>query len=295
MKMTNNWGLPLPLYNALAADNYSKGMADFSVTGLLAPPKIAMLKELYHDELSEDVSSRLWSTFGTVVHEIIEKGSVGLPNHTAEQRLYAVVDGQMISGGIDLQIYLNNDTHELVDWKTTTSWAVINGKIDWENQLNIYAFLMRKNKNATVSSLKVGAIIRDWKKVDAQFKMGYPPRPVMMIDIPLWSEEDQEEFVRDRIATHTAARMRHELSGEFPDCTPEEMWESGGGWAVLKAGANRASKIYPDQVVARAVASANPGARVERRPSTRLRCEEYCSCASVCEQYKQWMMEKNGV
>ena len=41
--ITNNKGFPLALVKAVENDSYSKGRADRSVTGLLAPPRQAAL------------------------------------------------------------------------------------------------------------------------------------------------------------------------------------------------------------------------------------------------------------
>jgi len=266
-------------------------MADISVTGLLQPPRIALLKELYGDEIEEDISQRLWSTFGTALHEIIERGAKDLPNYIPEQRLYCVVDDCVVSGGIDLQEEIDGKVN-LVDWKTTSAWAVTNGKIDWEYQLNSYAFLMWKNKGIRVSGLQVGALIKDWSKRTAQFNSEYPQLPIVMIDIPLWSIAQQEAFLKDRVTEHKIARLRHELSGELPQCTDREMWATSGGWAVVKQGAKRASKLFDDEQSAEAYAlAASKGGiihNVEKRPVNRTRCEEYCPVNSVCEQYKQW-------
>lgn len=38
MNITNELGLPEPLVDAVRNDGYTKGNADFSVTGLIAPP-----------------------------------------------------------------------------------------------------------------------------------------------------------------------------------------------------------------------------------------------------------------
>ena len=288
MRLTNKWALPAPLARALASDNYSKGMADISVTGLLQPPKIAILREQHGDELEEDISNRLWSMFGTAIHNIIEQGAAGLEGYIPEQRLYAVVNGTMISGGIDLQEETDGGI-VLVDWKTTSTWAVMNGKKDWEYQLNLYAYLMWKNKNTRVVGLQIGALIKDWNKRLAMYTPGYPEKPVMMIDIPLWTIDEQESFVEALVEKHKNARDVYEISGSLPDCTPEEMWESGGGWAVMKPGRKSAVKLFSSEEQAKIFINGDPDLYIETRPVSRMRCDSYCAASSVCEQHQQWL------
>ena len=47
MKVTNKFDLPLPLVNMMSKDSYSKGTSQYSVTGLLQPPKVARFREQY--------------------------------------------------------------------------------------------------------------------------------------------------------------------------------------------------------------------------------------------------------
>ena len=59
----------------------------------------------------------------------------------------------------------------LIDYKVTSVWAVIFGKIEWERQLNCYAWLFRQKKEnigKSVGSLKICAILRDWNRRDAR-------------------------------------------------------------------------------------------------------------------------------
>jgi hypothetical protein len=42
-------------------DSYSKGASTMSVTGLLAPPRIRLLKEEHDSEISVDVSNEIWN------------------------------------------------------------------------------------------------------------------------------------------------------------------------------------------------------------------------------------------
>ena len=98
MKITNELGLPEPLVDAVRNDGYTKGDADFSVTGLIGPPYQRKLMGEFSEKITEDVSERIWSLFGQSVHAIIERSAQdGTGKYQIEKRLYAEGMGKRIS------------------------------------------------------------------------------------------------------------------------------------------------------------------------------------------------------
>jgi len=65
------------------------------------------------------------------------------------------------------------------DYKTTSVWAVMNEKIEWEYQLNLYAYLVEKVKKISVVGLTIIAVLKDWKEDDVGSKEKYPEAPVV--------------------------------------------------------------------------------------------------------------------
>ena len=222
MIITNKYNLPKTFLNICERPTYTKGKAHISATGLLAAPRLARLKEIYDDKIVTDVSDMIWSIFGTAVHNILEQGKD--ENHIVEQRLHAELDGWHISGAIDLQI-TREDGIEINDYKTVGVWSVMNEKIEWEQQLNVYAWLVETVKKMPVTELKIIAIIRDWNRRDAQSRPGYPEAQVATIPVQIWPYEQRESFIRDRIHLHSEALFASETGEELPDCSPEDCWE----------------------------------------------------------------------
>ena len=79
----------------------------------------------------------IWSIFGSAVHNVLEKGAD--ENNLVEQRFFSEVDGWTVSGAVDLQV-VDKDGIHIQDYKTTSVWAVMNDKPEWEQQLNIYGW-----------------------------------------------------------------------------------------------------------------------------------------------------------
>jgi hypothetical protein len=295
MRVTNNYGLPETITNVLARPQYSKGKANLSVTELMSSPRIVQLKRKHWEELTEDASEMVWSLFGTAIHNILEHGKD--EHHIVEERVFTVVDGFTISGAIDLQEVYEDGT-VLSDYKTTSAYSVVNQKIDWEYQLNCYAYLLHKAKGVTIKKLQIVAIVRDWARRDT-VREGYPKAPIVVIDIPLWPVERQEAYIKQRIHLQESAFFDIEVGSEVAECTPEEMWEKPEYFAVKKDGGVRAKSVHEKREDAeRALAQANEKAKkgetflIEHRPGARTRCEGFCQVAAFCSQHKKYLSTK---
>lgn len=286
MKLTNKYNIPQTFVNVLQRPTYSKGKANLSVTQLINSPKIVALTSLFADELEQDVSEMVWSIFGSAVHGVLEHGKDA--NHKIEERLHTEIDGWNISGAIDLQIVGENGI-AIRDYKTTSAWAVMNEKIEWEQQLNIYAWLVEKVKKTPVTDVGIVAIIRDWNRRDAGTRDGYPEAPIKELPVRLWSFEEREQFVSERISKHSACEFAIETDQPLPRCTPEEMWEKSTTWAVKKTGGVRAKSVHQTQEeAADALEKAGKGYEIEVRLGERTRCANFCSVSHRCIQWRDY-------
>lgn len=286
MKLTNKYNIPQTFVNVLHRPTYSKGKAHLSVTQLINSPKIVALTNIFQDEIEQDVSEMVWSLFGSAVHNILEHGKDA--NHKIEERIHAELDGWNISGAIDLQVIQENGI-SLKDYKTTSAWAVMNEKVEWEQQLNIYAWLVERVKKTAVTDIGIVAIIRDWNRRDAATREGYPEAPVKELPVRLWSFEEREQFIKDRIAKHSACEFAVESETALPKCTPEEMWEKPTTWAIKKAGGVRAKSVHTTKE--EADVALTKGYFIEVRPGERTRCANFCSVNHRCIQWREYQEE----
>jgi hypothetical protein len=296
-RFINRHKLPEPLAKALSNDTYSKGLADASVTEIMSSPRQMILAREHADEIVIDVMDRFFSAMGTAIHEIIERGAKDCAGYTPEERLYLEIGGWIISGGVDLQKHRDGSVG-LIDWKTTSCWALMNEKQEWIVQTNIYAHLVETRTSIPVTSLQIGAMARDWRAADVGRVAGYPLAPIVMIDIPLWSAEERARYIAERVRIHQDAQRDHAMGDPLPLCTPEEMWERDGQWAVIKKGAKRASRVLGSQVDAEQFAvdaAAKDGHiySIEHRPGERIKCQQYCDAAPWCDQFQRYKELKN--
>lgn len=288
MKLTNKFGLPQTFVNVIQRPTYTKGKANISVTELLNSPRIVQLKRKYWDEIETDASEMVWALFGSAVHNILEHGKDD--HHIVEERIFTEHEGWKLSGAIDLQ-EVEEDGIVISDYKVTGAWSVMNEKQDWHNQLNVYAWLVEKVKKQPVKKLQIIAIVRDWAARDT-VKEGYPSSPIATIDIPLWTMEEREAYINDRIHLHSAAYFESETEGEMAECTAEEMWEKPEKFAVKKEGGVRAKSLHDSREEAE-IALPPKGYFIEHRPGSRTRCESYCQVSEFCTQYQQYQKEQS--
>lgn len=279
MKFTNTQGLPEPLVRAVTNDPYNRGeRTDFSVTQLLGPPRIRILRKRHHEQIVEDVADRIYALLGQSVHAILERAEV--EGALAEVRLYAEVDGMTISGQLDRAVFFPDGL--LQDYKLTSIWADPE-KPEWEQQLNLLAFLLREN-GRNVSKAQIVAIYRDWSKRRARNDPSYPQHQARPIDVPLWPHEKALEFLRERIRIHVEAEW------SLPECTPDERWYRGEQWALMKHGNKKATALFEFKDIAeKALADKQEKAkkgeayRLEYRPGINVRCSDFCPVADFCD------------
>lgn len=289
MKLTNNFGIPQTFINVLERPTYSKGKAHLSATQLLNSPKIVALTRKFEEEIEQDASDMVWSVVGSAIHNFLEQGKD--ENHVVEQRIHVEHDGWHVTGAIDLQ-EVTSDGIRVKDYKFTSVWAAMNEKPEWENQLNIYAWLVEKVKKVPVQSVTIVAMLRDWSRRDRE-KEGYPKAPILEIPMRLWPMEEREAYVTKRISLHSACEFAMETEGDLPNCTPEEMWEKPTVWALRKKGNVRAKALYESEELATAALEQyGKDFEIEVREGERTRCANFCPVSQYCQQYRDYLSTK---
>ena len=294
MDITNNFGLPQPFLDFARNDKYSKGKADISVTTLIDSPRVNQMRKHYASNRQADVTDMVWPLFGTAVHHILESSKE--KDVLLEERLFIDIDGWTLSGAIDHQ-KMEGSSVQITDYKVTSVWSVIHGKVEWERQLNMYALLVQRAKGLKVSKLTICAILRDWNRRDAQYKSNYPQAPVAMVEIPLWSDQHRIEYAKHRVESHQQAELRYDLEEDleekFVRCSPSDQWKRDDSWAVKKKGLKRAMRVFENEPDADAFAAGQSvPVEIEHRAGELVRCKgNYCGVAEFCSQYKKEISE----
>lgn len=290
MKLTNKLGLEPAIVEAVKNSGYNRGSSDYTATQLIEPPRIGALKEKHSDEIEEDVSDMIFSLIGQAEHTILERAAKALTSegYVVEHRYFAEIQGKKISAQVDLY---HPGKKLLQDYKVTSVYSVKGDhKREWEEQLNIQAFLIGEN----IERLQIVAILRDWSKMEYARELmkntetNYPAQQIVIVDIPIWTKEETLAFLLHRIELHNQAR-----TAKLPECSSDERWERSSKYALMKKGRKSALRLFDTKEAAQlALVDLNSNdVYIERRPGVSIRCENYCPVAKFCTQYQKTKKE----
>lgn len=246
-------------------NRYDRGDSELSVTQLINAPQQVALEKQNAEAVKKDADAEsVFAIMGKAVHKILEDANPS--DSLVEERFFTIEEGIKISGSIDRIKKLGDGTYALIDYKVTSMWSLKDGvKPAWEWQLNMYAYLLEKIYKIKVSKLFVVAILRDFSQARAQ---PYAPRPIVFVDVPLWSYAAREAFVKRRVMLHKQAQQDLEHNKLPNQCTPEETWDTDRAkdW-YMKHGSSM--RYYMDEP---------------------RKCENYCNVKKWCSQHSQWAL-----
>lgn len=278
MTITNRNGLPEAMVRACETTAHNKP-GNISATTLLKGVKEILLTNRHWDNMTDDVSDRIWAIFGTAVHSMLEHET---PDTFAEEYTALKIGDYTVTGRIDCY---NMKDAVIEDYKTASTWKVIFKDFgDWYKQGMIYAYLMRKN-GFDVKRCRFIAMLKDWSKSKAKHDASYPDSPVYVhqFDVTEKGIEEIEAFIVEKL---NAIKLCETFGDdEITECTKEERWAKDDVYAVMKAGRKTAIKLYGNEYEAK-MRAADENGYVEKREGVSTKCLEYCSCCDYCNFYK---------
>lgn len=327
MRITNTENMPELLYQALS-ENRPPIEGEIHVTQLIGPPMLDYLKRKHWDNLEQDASERLYALMGQGMHAVLANdGRLQYAKAVIEQlvrdfRKYDIDTTicvlqdllEKISEGSQRGIestmrvpinkkwtlvgtddYFDEDTGILRDWKMTSVWSVVFADHDWEEQLNVYAW-MRRQLGYDVEKLEVWALLRDWQMYKAKYGNDgkYPKIPFVCVPIKLWTEEKQERYIQSRL---------RKFSGKPSPCTPKEKWQTPTTYKVMKGtnktaaiatwmvGGERKPMLSPEEARQAAQLKNLPvdGKKIwiKEFPGECKRCNLYCVVNKYCKDFEE--------
>jgi hypothetical protein len=126
-------------------------------------------------------------------------------------------------------------------------------------------------------------------------KADYPKAPIQVIDIPIWTQDRVEHFIRERINLHRDSKVNADWNEELPLCTEEERWIRETKYAVKKEGRKTAVRVYDTEEEASALLKEMPEKDkgfIEIRKGEAVRCAgNFCGVNQWCTQYQASLKE----
>lgn len=281
MRITNKLKLPVGLVKAVSTERHNKP-GTLSVTTLLKGTKEIILTERHWDEMTDDVSDRVWAVFGTAVHTLLE--SEGENEFTEEQMSFRVGD-ITVTGRID---NYNMETGTISDWKTASVWKVkMRDFSDWYQQGILYAWLLRKN-GFPAEKCRFVALLKDHSKSKARIDSQYPACPCYVYEFNVDKTDivTAENLVRLKITEYL--RLHDKPDDKIPPCLPDERWADDEKWAVMKSGRKSAVRLFDSEEAAALFCAemtekGEKGYSVEYRPGQSRKCLDYCPARAFCD------------
>ncbi len=281
MNITNKLNLPTPLVS-MAMENYQVQPNEYRVTSLLKGIRETILERRHANEIEQDVSDMIWLLFGTAVHNVLEHHIEG-DKELTEERIKAEINGYVLSGKFDLY---NDETETVSDYKTCSVWKVIYGDYtDWRRQLLIYCYILR-SIGFHASHGEIIALMKDYSKKDSKIKENYPQFPVQKIEFHFTDEDFAgiEVWLSDTF--DEIRRCENLPDDKLPICTPEERYNSGDKYAVMKNGRKTALRVLDTEDEAKACMESMKGDYIEKRCGEDKKCNEYCNVNKFCSYYQ---------
>jgi hypothetical protein len=279
MIITNKMNLPAGFVKAVSTEKHN-AEGCLSATTLIQGVKHIILMDRYWDELTDDVSDRIWAVFGSAVHSLMEHEG---ENDFTEQEMMYEAGGIKVTGRID-NYDMRNGVIE--DYKTASVTKIkFNDFSDWYVQGMIYAWLLTKN-NFPVNRCRFIALLKDHSKTEMARDRDYPKAPVYRYEFPVTPPALFKigVFIKSKVAEYK--RCMPLPDNAIPPCTPEERWDRPPKFAVMKNGQKRAVRSFDRREDAGLLADTKGGNHyVEFRKGESVKCQSFCLCKRFCNYY----------
>lgn len=295
MNYTNELNLPQPFVEAVKSNHVYKPNR-YSVTEVLGGTCEAILKRRHDSDITDDVSQRVWSLFGTAVHKVLQEAKA-TDSQLQENWLSVPIKGTKyeLSGIFDLY---DDETKTVTDWKTCSVWKITFGDFeDWRKQTLMYCWMLRQLE-IDASRGEIVAIMRDHNQRKAKTENDYPKHPVYRIG---WDFTDDDFADIEGEIKHWFARVANQETVESDrllPCSPDQRWHKPDKWAVKKKGRKTAVRVYESEKDARVrameenkKADSNDLYYVEFREGEDTRCQSYCPVAQFCPYGRKFFQE----
>lgn len=311
---SNNTGIPISIAVWLAHDeyDYNPDLNTISITSLIRPIKQTLLTKRVPDQQSvPDVAAQLSNRIGSAVHKAVETAwlenykqslkSLNYPDAVIakirvnpseeevannpdlipvymEQRSYRQVGNMTVSGKFDLVIdgYLED-----IKMTSTFTYAHKTNDEKWRIQGSCYRWL--NPLIVTKDTLKIQYIFKDFMQSLAN-SPNYPPSATHEYKIKLWSPQETEVYVKQRVAD--LQRLDSADEADMPPCSDEDLWRKDPVFKYYKNpnSTARSTKNFDtfQEAHARLAEDGYVGKVVEVKGEV-VACK-YCSAFPVCKQ-----------
>jgi hypothetical protein len=313
-KFTNKHDVSAALAVFLMMDNYDHDPRpnSLSATTLLKPLRqLILIQQNKNIEKEVDIADLVASRMGSAIHDACEQAWKDPENVAKALRVLGASDAAIEAIRInptnlqpgEIPVYIEQRTEKAIlefivtgkydlvldgtlnDYKSTSVWSHIydSNAANYTGQGSIYKWL--NPDKITSDYININYVFTDWSAAKArQDPSKYPQQRVLTKKYPLWSNEQTEAWITDKLAQYKAlADAPQEM---LPECSNEELWASATVHKYYKnpAAKSRATKNFDDinEAISRKASDGDVG-EIVTVPGEVKACR-YCPIVSVCKQ-----------
>lgn len=326
-RVTNEFGVDLPLAVWLLQDGYKSGAANappgelLSVTTLMKPTRQLILqRKVDQTQETVDVSEMVASRMGHSLHDSIERAWTEGDWQGAMRKLHysqKVIDTIKINPKKedlregDTPIYLEyrgfKPFQDIVvtgqldfligkayrDFKSTSTFAWTSGNKDQDYILqgSLYRWLLPDMIQDDV--MRIQFIFTDWLKYRAKSDPKYPQTKVAHREFSLMSVKDTEQWLSDKLSSiRTNAKLSQD---KMIQCTDKELWRQADSFKyyadpATAAAGGRCTKRFDSATDAELHRQAK-GKGVVVKEAGEVKACLYCAAFTACEQRKNYFLD----
>ena len=279
----------------ILTDRLNRGEGSFNGIPVPKPPLEIhtlfrrRLGQVIHDALEETFSSEFSKALLETNPEFLQEFQE-FPNDNPKAKL-----SQEVRTSRKLGKYLISGKYDLVlmgtlyDYKTKFSYAAKNTDYwDYTAQGSIYRWL---NPEIILNpSARFIEIYLDWTEGKAAYSSTNPQSLENIIEIPLWSLEETEEFLVSKLeAIETYSSKPEE---ELPKCTDRELWAAPPEHKYYaKQGQSKATKNFGTDLVGAQLHLSSQGKGFINTTAGKVTKCLYCPAFPICSQKDELISE----
>lgn len=319
MKLTNNKNIGLSLAVSLAHDDYdydSRPNVLSATTLQKSTRQIILSKRVIANDMTMDISSMVATTFGTAIHDAVEKAwsfdnhikaltRLGYSKETIARFKINPKPEELTDDTIAIYIEQRSEKQlgkwiivgkfdfvgdgQLEDHKTTGVYTYIKKTTNekYRQQGSIYRWL-----NPTIitrDNMVINFVFTDWSKLNATLDKdkNYPPDRITHMSVPLMSLSETEKFITDKLKSIEANFTVAEP--DLPLCNKKELWQDDTVYAYYKNpdATGSSTKNFNNFAEAQMRLMKDGSVGIIKIRTGMVKYCAWCPAASICSQCQQ--------
>lgn len=319
MKLTNNKNISLSMAILLAHDDYDYDPRPNTLSATTLQKSVRQIvlgKRVEASDMSTDVSSFMASTFGTAIHDAVEKAWTGNRYIKSLKRLGYSADtiGRFKVNPTPeelkpdtIAMYVENRVEKLVGkWIIVGKYDfVADGQLEDHKTTGVYTYIKKSNNEKfrlqgsvyrwlnpeiiTNDRMLINFVFTDWSamKLLTEREKGYPESRMLSMALNLMSVSETQKYIETKLKDIEANIAVAEP--DLPLCNQEELWQNDTVYAYYKNpdATGNSTKNFTNfsEAQMRLMKDGSVGIIKIRRGMVKY-CA-WCPAASICSQCKQ--------